>query len=151
MGKVAEALIAKCPACGTNNRITPQRAAKHLPICGRCKKPLPSQGVFTPVIVTDTNFAEIVERSTVPVLLDLWAAWCGPCRILAPTIDSLAKELAGNVLVGKVDVDANPRTAARFRVQSIPTLLILDKGREIERIVGVQSKEAILGKLSRLT
>jgi len=149
MGKVAEALIAKCPACGTNNRITPQKAAKHQPICGRCKEPLPSR-VSAPVIVTDTNFAEIVEQSNVPVLLDLWAVWCGPCRILAPTIDSLAKELAGNVLVGKIDVDANPRTAARFRVQSVPTLLILDEGREIERIVGVQSKEAILSKLSLL-
>ena len=149
MGKVAEALIAKCPACGTNNRITPQKAVKLQPICGRCKKPLPSPA-SAPVIVTDTNFAEIVERSTVPVLLDLWAAWCGPCRIVAPTIDLLAKELAGKVLVGKVDVDANQRIAARFRVQSIPTLLILDEGREIERMIGVQSKEAILSKLSEL-
>jgi thioredoxin 2 len=149
MGKVAETLIARCPACGTENRITPQKAAKHQPICGRCKKPLPSP-VSAPVIVTDTNFDDIVGRSHVPVLLDLWAAWCGPCRILAPTIDSLAKELAGKVLVGKIDVDANPRTAARFRVQSIPTLLILNEGREIERIVGVHSKEAILSKLSQL-
>jgi thioredoxin len=101
----------------------------------------------TPLIVTDANFAGIVEGSSLPVLLDMWAAWCGPCRMIAPTIEQLAGELAGRVLVGKLDVDANQRTAARFRVQSIPTLLILKDGREVGRIVGVQSKEAIIRQL----
>jgi len=81
------------------------------------------------------------------VLLDLWAAWCGPCRMLAPTIETLARELAGRVLVGKLDVDANQRTAARFGVQGIPTLLILKDGREVDRLVGVQSRDAILQRL----
>lgn len=77
----------------------------------------------------------------------MWAAWCGPCRMIAPTIEALARELSGKVLVGKLDVDANPRTASRFGVQSIPTLLVLKDGREVDRLVGVQSREAILRRL----
>lgn len=77
----------------------------------------------------------------------MWAAWCGPCRMVAPTVEALAKELAGRVVVAKMDVDANPRTSSRFGVQSIPTLLILKNGREAERIVGVQTKEAIMRRL----
>ena len=88
-----------------------------------------------------------MESSHLPVLLDMWAAWCGPCRMIAPTIEALARELSGKVLVGKLDVDANPRTASRFGVQSIPTLLVLKDGREVDRLVGVQSREAILRRL----
>jgi thioredoxin 1 len=87
-----------------------------------------------PVVVTDANFSQVVEKSPVPVLLDLWAAWCGPCRMIAPTIEMLARELAGKALVGKLDVDANQRTAAKFGVQGIPTLLILKEGREVDRL-----------------
>ena len=101
-----------------------------------------------PVTVTDANFSQVVEGSPVPVLLDLWAAWCGPCRMIAPTIEMLARELAGKVLVGKLDVDSNQRTAARFGVQGIPTLLILKNGREVDRLVGVQSREQILKRLN---
>ena len=97
--------------------------------------------------MTDANFASVVEGSHLPVLLDMWAAWCGPCRIIAPTIAILASELAGKVLIGKLDVDANPVTAARFSARSIPTLLILLNGNEVDRLVGVQSREAILRRL----
>lgn len=86
-------------------------------------------------------------NSGLPVLLDMWAAWCGPCRMIAPTIEKLAAELAGKVLVGKLDVDANPATASRFHVQSIPTLLIFKDGREVDRLIGLQSREAILRRL----
>jgi len=117
-----------------------------MPVCGRCRSPLPAVA-STPITVTDSNYAEVVESSPLPVLLDMWAAWCGPCRLIAPVIETLAGELAGRVLVGKLDVDANQRTAARFGVQSIPTLLILKNGKEAGRIVGVQQKEAILRQL----
>ena len=123
-------------------------ALQKQPVCGKCKAELPAPAM-DPVTVTDANFSQVVESSSVPVLLDLWAAWCGPCRMVAPTIEMLARELAGKVLVGKLDVDANQRTAARFGVQGIPTLLILKDGREVDRLVGVQSREAILARLNR--
>lgn len=122
-------------------------ALRKRPVCGKCKAELPAPAM-DPVAVTDANFSQVVERSPVPVLLDLWAAWCGPCRTIAPTIEMLARELAGRVLVGKLDVDANQRTAARFGVQGIPLLLILKNGREVDRMVGVQSREAILRRLN---
>jgi thioredoxin len=102
-----------------------------------------------PVAVTDATFAAEVERSPVPVLLDMWAAWCGPCKMIAPVVEEVARELAGRVRVAKLDVDANPATAARFGVRSIPTLLVLKGGREIDRIVGVQPKAEIVRRLER--
>lgn len=144
----ASVQMIKCPNCGAINRVSTNETAAKKAVCGKCKNPLPA---FTnhPVTITDANFDEIVSKSPVPVLLDLWAAWCGPCRMIAPTIDQLAKELAGKVLVGKLNVDENKRTAANFHVQGIPTLLILQNGREVDRIVGVESRESILRRLQR--
>jgi thioredoxin 2 len=143
----AEALfIATCPNCGAHNRVRPDAALQRLPVCGKCRKPLPPPPA-EPLTVTDANFSRVVEKSALPVLLDMWAAWCGPCRMVAPTIEALARELAGKVLIGKLDVDANTTSAARFGVQSIPTLLILKQGKEVDRLVGVQSREAILRRL----
>jgi thioredoxin 2 len=147
MDKTAASQVVKCPKCGANNRVSIGVTTKQ-PVCGRCKNPLPP-ALSKPVTVTDANFQELVGNSPLPVLLDLWAAWCGPCRIIAPTIDQLAEELAGKVLVGKLNVDENKSTAANFSVQGIPTLLILQNGREVERIVGVESKESILRRLQR--
>jgi thioredoxin len=103
-----------------------------------------------PITVTDGTFAADVERSPLPVLLDMWATWCGPCKILAPVIEELAVDLAGRVRVGKLDVDENPATAARFGVRSIPTLLVLRDGRELDRIVGVHPKPEIARRLTRV-
>lgn len=147
MNQSAASQIIKCPNCGANNRVSAAPAEKQA-VCGRCKNPLPSAS-RQPVKITDANFEEIVEKSSAPVLLDLWADWCGPCHMLAPTINQLAEELSGKVLVGKLNVDENKATAARFNVQGIPTLLILQNGREVERIVGVESKESILRRLQR--
>jgi len=103
-----------------------------------------------PVTVTDATFAAEVERSPVPVLLDLWAPWCGPCRMIAPMMVELAEEMAERVRVAKLNVDENPATAARFNVSSIPTLLVLKKGQEVDRIVGVQPKSEIARRLERI-
>jgi thioredoxin 2 len=146
---VAEVRLLRCPACGATNRVPTEKLAQGLkPVCGRCKTPLAVNG--KPVTITDATFAADVERSPLPVLLDMWATWCGPCKILAPVIEELAADLAGRVRVGKLDVDENPATAARFGVRSIPTLLVLQDGRELDRIVGVQPKSEIVRRLERV-
>lgn len=138
--------IVKCASCGAKNRVDISKSASA--VCGRCRKPLRA-APKGPVIVTDSNFGDTVGKAGLPVLLDLWADWCGPCRMIAPVVEKLSKELAGKAVVGKLDVDRNPSTAARFGVQSIPTLLILKEGKEVDRLVGLQSREAILNRLSR--
>ena len=148
MSTPTEARVITCPSCGANNRVPTEKLREGLqPVCGRCKAPLADSA--HPVIVTDANFAEEVERSPLPVLLDMWAPWCGPCRMVAPVIEEIAGEMAGRVRVAKLNVDENPQTAARFGVQSIPTLLVLKGGRELDRIIGVQPKAAIVQRLER--
>jgi thioredoxin 2 len=118
------------------------------PVCGRCKTALLTGN--KPVTVTDATFSAEVERSPLPVLLDMWAPWCGPCQMIAPVVEELAAEMTGRVRVAKLNVDENPATAARFNVRSIPTLLILRAGREIDRIVGVQPKSEIARRVNQV-
>jgi thioredoxin 2 len=146
---MADAQLIRCPVCGATNRVPPEKVAQGLkPVCGRCKTTLVANN--KPVTVTDATFSAEVERSLLPVLLHLWAPWCGPCRMIAPVIGELAAEMAGRVRVAKLNVDENPATATRFRVQTIPTLLVLKGGREVERIVGVQPKSEIVQRLQRV-
>ena len=145
----ADAHLIRCLSCGATNRVPRDKIAQGLaPVCGRCKTPLSVQ--TAPVTVTDATFSEEVDRSPLPLLLDMWAAWCGPCRMVAPVIEELAKEMAGRVRVAKLNVDENPATAARFDVRSIPTLLVLKGGQEVDRIVGVQPKAEIVRRLERV-
>ena len=138
-------LEVRCPACGAVNRVPEARAADR-GRCGKCKTALPAAATG-PVVVTDDTFETVVTRAPTPVLLDCWADWCGPCHMLAPTIDALARDYAGRVLVAKLDVDANPATAGRFDVRSIPTVLVFQDGRLVDRLVGVQPRAAFDAKL----
>lgn len=101
------------------------------------------------VEITDSNFESEVEKSTVPVLVDFWAAWCGPCRALAPTVEQIAEEYDGKLKVGKLDVDANGSLSARFSIRGIPTLLLFKDGQVKEQLVGAVPKATIESAISR--
>ena len=127
-----ESVHVPCPHCGATNRVPAPRLGDD-PVCGRCGAELLGG---KPVELTDENFERVVEQSPVPVLVDFWAAWCGPCRTMAPQFAQAASQLKGRALLVKVNSDDNPRTAARFAIRSIPTLVKLHGGREVERLSG---------------
>ena len=129
----------RCASCGTRNRVRP--TASGTPRCGRCHEPLPWLVDATP----ETFDAEI--RAGVPVLVDFWAEWCGPCRAVAPVLEQIAREHAGRVKVVKVDADRAQALAARFGARSIPLLVVIREGREVDRIVGAQPRAAIEARL----
>ena len=102
------------------------------------------------VEITDSNFDELVMNSTQPVVVDFWAEWCGPCRLIGPVIEELSKEYEGRAIVGKVDVDANSEVSAKFNVRSIPTVLFIQNGVVVDKAVGAVPKAALAEKLNAL-
>ncbi|MGB3482744.1 MAG: thioredoxin [Mycobacterium sp.] len=102
----------------------------------------------TTVTVSDDSFAEDVLKSSTPVLVDFWATWCGPCKMVAPVLEEIASEKAGQLTVAKIDVDANPETARDFQVVSIPTMILFQNGEAVKRIVGAKGKAALLRELA---
>ncbi len=130
-----------CAACGTTNRLR-YAALERKVRCAKCHAdlPLPSEPIDVPGTAV---FDAVVANSSVPVVVDFWAAWCGPCKMVAPEIKKVAGHLAGKALVLKVDTDANPELSARFTIQSIPTIAVFAKGREVNRVSGVRAAAAI--------
>lgn len=137
--------VVVCSSCGAKNRVDEARLANSEAKCGRCGTKLAAGGHESkPVNITDQTFErEVLQARGRPVLVDCWAPWCGPCRIVGPILDQLAAESAGRYRIAKLNVDDNPQTASRFQIASIPTMLIFKDGQLIDRLVGARSKEDI--------
>jgi len=136
-------MIITCPGCGTKNRI-PEERLKDKPICGKCRNPLPSVNMPDhPVNVTDGAFGNEVLSFPGIVLVDCWAPWCGPCKMVAPILDQLAAEYAGRIKIAKLNVDENPGIASRYETRSIPTMLFFKGGQLVNRLVGAHPKNQI--------
>lgn len=133
--------IVHCPFCAAANRVDLTRLASG-PKCARCGKPL---RLDRPQKVTDKDFDRTITGSSVPVLVDFYADWCGPCKVMAPTLDEFAHRRAGEALVVKLDTEANPVTASRFGIRGIPTLIAFQGGKEKGRHVGVADMKVLEG------
>ena len=148
--------IVSCPRCGAKNRLD-ERALRMQPVCGKCGAKLEPGGEGEdydmggggkPIDVTDASLPTVLAQAgDRPVLIDCWAAWCGPCRMIAPAIDQLAAQSNNRYVVAKLDIDTNQRTAAQFRIDSIPALLIFKRGQLVDKLVGLQPADAIARRL----
>jgi thioredoxin 2 len=136
----------RCAFCDTLNRVDLARAADR-PTCGECGKPIL---LDRPLKVSEDDFAKTVEGSDAPVLVDFYADWCGPCRMVAPFVDQIARANVGKLLVAKVDTDKAPNVAMRFGIRSIPTIIVFKGGKEVERSVGFEPQrlEALIARVT---
>jgi thioredoxin len=146
--------VVACSKCGTKNRVDPRQATEQVAKCGKCGTPLDlskaeeTAAETKPLVVTDASFQkDVIGNSERPVLLDAWAPWCGPCRMVGPIMEQLAAESNGRYRIAKLNVDENPITATQFQIQSIPTMLIFKNGKLVDRLVGAQPKPAIAARL----
>ena len=136
----------RCLSCSKLNRVGSSRLGDQ-PKCGSCGQPIRFDH---PIVTTDGDFERVVVGSGVPVLVDFYADWCGPCKVMAPYIDELARNYAGRALIAKLDTDRNPMTAQRFSIRGIPTLILFSGGKEAAREVGAVPKQRLEAMLERL-
>lgn len=129
-------MVVTCPNCGQKTRV--QSAAAGVPHCPKCGRPLPW---LAEVGVADFN--AVVEKGPIPVLIDFWAPWCAPCRIVAPAVERLSEELAGKMKVAKLNTDLAPALQERFGIRGIPTLVLMDEGKERDRVTGAMNLNAL--------
>lgn len=132
-------IVLTCAHCGTPNRLPESRLAES-PSCGRCHQPVLEP---SPLVATDANLDQLLGRNDLPVLIDCWAAWCGPCRQFAPTFERASAQFQTQIRFAKLDTEANRASAARLRIQSIPTLVLFAQGREIARQSGAMSYQQL--------
>jgi thioredoxin 2 len=129
-------VIVECPVCGKRNRVP--AAAKGRPRCAQCHEDLPWI-----VEAGDRDYAEVVEASRIPVVVDFWAPWCGPCRMISPALEDVARRMRGRLKLVKVNVDESPGVAQRFGVQGIPSLLVVRDGAVVDRSVGARGADEL--------
>lgn len=149
-GPPRSTIVLRCTSCGTKNRVDLRRAAEASPRCARCHLPLelptPQRA---PLVVTEATFGEVVERSPLPVLLEFMSQYCMYCQRMRPVLDRLAQTSTDRLRVATVDIDTERGVAARYGVRATPTLLLLDRGRELERIEGVAGEDQLRYRLHR--
>ncbi len=142
-----EAVLYPCPACGAVNRLPADRLAAgdgHKIVCGKCRsKVFPDE----PLELGGRDFDAVVMHAPLPVLVDFWAPWCGPCRMLGPVLERLAKQWPGRLMVVKVNIDVHPHLADRFSVRSVPTMMLFRQGRVVETLLGAMPLDALLSKI----
>ena len=136
---VTKPLVVPCQFCGKANRVDLSRLSAG-PKCGQCGRPI---RLDRPLKVTDPDFDRVIQGASVPILVDFYADWCGPCRVMAPTLDDLAQQRTGDLLVLKLDTDANQATASRFGIRGIPTVIAFRNGKETGRHVGVADMKVL--------
>jgi thioredoxin 2 len=140
----------KCTKCGAKNKVPRDRLGDK-PVCGKCKTPLPVGAVHdAPVNISDSTFDSEVMSYPGAVIVDAWAPWCGPCRMIGPILEQLAKEYAGQVKIAKLNVDENPGVASRYGIRSIPTMLFFKDGQMVNTQVGALPREEIERHLSAI-
>lgn len=145
--------VITCAKCGAKNRVDENRLANSEAKCGRCGAKLSASAgngkATKPLTVTDSSFQNEILEAVNTTLVDCWAEWCGPCRVVGPIMDQLAAESNGRYRIAKLNVDENPLTASRYQIASIPTMLIFKNGALVDRIVGAQPKQVIADRLQR--
>lgn len=146
----SENVIITCSRCGVKNRV-PRWRMGHRPLCGKCRAPIRTvESGGHPVAAGDGNFSTEVLESRLPVLVDFWASWCGPCRSMSPVLDRIAAKYAGILKVVKVDVDQNPGAASRYGIRSIPSLMFFKDGSVVDTMLGAHPQEELERRIQRI-
>ncbi len=144
-----DSIILLCTECGTKNRV-PILRINDAPKCGKCSTSLSVESLTQPINVTDNTFDKVVFSSALPVLVDCWAPWCGPCRAIAPVLDELSIKYSGKLKIAKLNLDENPAIGSRYSITSVPTMLLIKNGQIVDKLIGALPKEQLESQIARV-